>query len=317
VSGNALATDPWQVLRRFTSARIGLGRTGHALVCRAVLDFQLAHAQARDAVHRPLDCGAVERTLGSASLCVEHIASQAGNRAEYLQRPDLGRRLDEASRQRVAALATPAVGPRAPRRATNSTSPSPSPGASGATPMSPDSGEPRPQVESPDVIFVVGDGLSTSGVEKSAGSLVVLAARALRVAGLRVFPTVFLATQARVALADEVGELLHARTTVMVIGERPGLSSPDSVGLYLTYAPRTGRQNAERNCISNVHADGLVPSLAAPRLVALLREALRLGASGVSLKEPPEVASLLPRPAPQTRAQLEARPAFDPRQGGR
>lgn len=267
MSHDALARDPWHTLRRFTSARIGLGRVGHALPARAVLDLRLAHAQARDAVHRPLDCAEVERALRSAGLGVEHIASQAASRSEYLQRPDLGRRLDDASRRRVTAL------------------------ASGA------------QAGGPDVLFVVGDGLSTSGVEQSAGALVVLAARELGAAGLRVFPTVLLATQARVALADPVGELLGARTTVMVIGERPGLSSPDSVGLYVTYAPRTGRQNAERNCISNVRVDGLAPPLAAARLVALLREALRLGLSGVGLKEPP-VAALS-----ATSAQDEARAA--------
>lgn len=236
--------DPWQRLRQFTRARIALGRTGHSQTTDAVLAFGLAHAQARDAVHLPLDVGAVTAVLDTAGL--EHVAvhSAAPDRTHYLRRPDLGRCLDDASRERLAAA----------RKA-----------------------------EAPDVVFVIADGLSALATQTHALPLLD-ATRQRLPQPWRIGPVV-VAEQSRVALGDEIGELLGARQVVMLIGERPGLSSPDSLGIYLTYAPRVGRTDAERNCISNVRPEGLAYAQAADRLAFLLRGAAALGRSGVDLKD--------------------------------
>jgi ethanolamine ammonia-lyase small subunit len=230
----------WARLRRTTPARIALGRVGHALPLGEVLDFQLAHARARDAVHAALNGVALAEEL--APLAVLHVESDAPDRATYLRRPDLGRRLSASSAALLAA-------------------------AGGHC----------------DVVFVIGDGLSATGVEAGAARL--LQACKAELADLDIGPVV-IAEQARVALADPIGEALGARVSVMIIGERPGLSVHDSLGIYLTFAPRSGRSDAERNCISNIHgAGGLSPQDAARTLAWLLREALRRQLSGVDLKD--------------------------------
>ncbi|SOY60398.1 ethanolamine ammonia-lyase subunit EutC [Cupriavidus taiwanensis] len=254
--------DPWQRLRRFTRARIALGRTGHSQPTDAVLAFGLAHAQARDAVHLALEVGAVTAALDAAGLAHVAVHSAAPDRAHYLRRPDLGRRLDEASGARLDAA--------------------------------------RPQ-QAPDVVFVIADGLSALATQRHALPLLE-AARQRLPQGWHIGPVV-VAEQSRVALGDEIGARLGARQVVMLIGERPGLSSPDSLGIYLTYAPRPGRTDAERNCISNVRPEGLPCAHAAERLVFLLRGAAALGRSGVDLKD--DSAPALPEgsaePAPQVR----------------
>ncbi|WP_421839879.1 ethanolamine ammonia-lyase subunit EutC [Novosphingobium sp.] len=230
----------WAKLRRTTPARIALGRVGHALPLSEVLDFQLAHARARDAVHAALDGTKLAAEL--APLPVLQVESDAPDRATYLRRPDLGRRLSARS---AALLAEP--GGRC------------------------------------DVAFVIGDGLSATGVQAGAARLVRACVDAL--GDLAIAPVV-IARAARVALSDPIGEALGARVSVMIIGERPGLSVHDSLGIYMTYAPRPGRSDAERNCISNIHgAGGLSPEEAARTLGWLLREALRRELSGVALKD--------------------------------
>lgn len=230
----------WARLRQTTAARIGLGRVGHALPLGEVLQFQLAHARARDAVHAALDNAALAAAL--APMPVVQVESAAPDRATYLRRPDLGRLLSDRS---AALLA----------------------GTGGRC----------------DVVFVIGDGLSATGVQAGAAALVKACAQVL--GDLAIGPVV-IAQQARVALGDPIGAALGARVCVMIIGERPGLTVPDSLGIYLTFAPRTGRSDAERNCISNIHAaGGLSPQEAAATLGWLLREALRLQLSGVALKD--------------------------------
>lgn len=249
VDSEPIIPDPWQALRRFTEARIALGRAGHALPAREVMQFQLCHAQARDAIHKPVEFGPVETGLKALGYAVEYVHSQAPDRLTYLKRPDLGRVLDEASRRRL-------------ERETAKAGPS-----------------------HDEVVFIIGDGLSAFAVEQHAVPLMTQTTEHLKAAGIRLCPTVFLAHQARVALSDDIGELLNARLAVILIGERPGLSAPDSLGIYLTYAPRRGRQNAERNCISNIRAAGLSYAQAALKLTYLVREALRLKLSGVALKD--------------------------------
>ncbi|GJG94566.1 ethanolamine ammonia-lyase subunit EutC [Cupriavidus pauculus] len=237
-------SDPWRRLRQFTRARVAIGRTGHAQTTETVLAFGLAHAQARDAVHLMLDTDAISDALRDTRLAVLHVHSAAPDRQQYLRRPDLGRRLDDASQGRLAAEAT-------------STQPY-------------------------DVVFVIADGLSALAAQRHAVPL--LQAVLARLPQWQIGPVV-VAEQARVALGDDIGERLRARQVVMLIGERPGLSSPDSLGIYLTYDPRVGRTDAQRNCISNVRPEGLPYAQAADRLVFLLRGAVALGRSGVDLKD--------------------------------
>jgi ethanolamine ammonia-lyase small subunit len=230
-------------LRNFTSARVGLGAAGVSLPTREVLAFQLAHARARDAVHAELDIPALARELGE--FVTAH--SQAHERATYLRRPDLGRRLDSESRGRVQ----------------------------GHIKESPDHF---------DVAFVIADGLSAQAVQRHAPRILELAIPQLNAAAWRIAPLVVV-QQGRVAIGDEIGQILGADLAVILIGERPGLSSPDSLGIYLTWQPRPGRTDAERNCISNIHADGLSYPAALHRLVFLLTESRRRRLSGVRLRE--------------------------------
>lgn len=141
-----------------------------------------------------------------------------------------------------------------------------------------------------EIAFVIGDGLSSMAVSNHALG-VMEQMRTLVPSQWRVAPVV-VATQARVALSDEIGALLKARVVVMLIGERPGLSSPDSLGIYITYGPEVGRQDSERNCISNVRPEGLGYEAAARKTLWLVKEAMRLKLSGVGLKDESDVAEI-------------------------
>jgi ethanolamine ammonia-lyase small subunit len=253
------ADAPWDTLRRFTDARIGLGRAGSALPIAEVLKFSMAHAQARDAVTTPLDWTPIEREIAGLGLESLRIESAAGDRDTYLRRPDLGRRLDAASRQSLAAF------------------------AGGA----------------PDLAIVIADGLSSTGVGANAIPVIAALLPMIHKSDWKLAP-VLLAGQGRVALGDEVGELLGARAVLVLIGERPGLSSPDSLGAYLTWGPRIGRKDGERNCISNIRRGGLGAEEASYKAHWLLREAMRRGLTGVDLKD-------------ESNYQLEARSASAPR----
>ncbi|MBX3608522.1 MAG: ethanolamine ammonia-lyase subunit EutC [Hydrogenophaga sp.] len=249
--------DPWHHLRAHTAARIALGRAGAGLPTQELLRFGVAHAQARDAVHMALDVPALATKLQALGLPTLSVRSAAADRATYLLRPDLGRRLhpDDASRLRAAAPA-----------------------------------------DGCDLLLVIGDGLSSQAIEHQAVPLV-QAIVAQAPASWSLGPVV-IATQARVALGDEVGAAFKARLVAMLIGERPGLSSPDSLGIYLTWAPQPGRSDAQRNCISNVRPEGLPPAAAAARLWWLCREARLLQLTGVQLKDRSDDA--LPAPPADT-----------------
>ncbi len=236
--------DFWKRLASTTQARIALGRAGASLPTQEVLNFSLAHARARDAVHTPFDHDKIAAEiveLGFATICVE---SAAPDRAAYLRRPDWGRTLSEKSR----ALLTDR------------------------------------QAETVDVAIVVADGLSATAVHRQAVPLLAAFKPYLIRANWRIAPVV-VASQARVALGDEIGALFKARTLIMLVGERPGLSSPDSLGIYLTYDPKPGRNDGERNCISNVRNEGLSHDLAAFKLAWLVDEALKRKLTGVALKD--------------------------------
>lgn len=243
---HGIAPDPWADLRAHTQARLALGRAGAALPTAELLRFGMAHAQARDAVHIPLDADALAAQLQALGCATRLVHSAAPDRATYLLRPDLGRRLSNADAAVLRDMP-----------------------AEGGAPI--------------DLLVVVADGLSSLAVARQAPPLV-QAIRQQAPAGWHIGPVV-IAQQARVALGDEVGSLLEARMVAVLIGERPGLSSPDSLGIYLTWHPQVGRSDAERNCISNVRPEGLEPAQAAARLWWLCRAARQLGLTGVGLKD--------------------------------
>lgn len=239
-----VAADPWQQLRQFTQARIALGRAGSSLPTDEVLGFGYAHAMARDAVHLPLDTAVLGAGLIAAGLPVAHVHSRAADRAAYLLRPDLGRRVDAAGLNTLQTIKS-------------------------QTP--------------PDLLLVIGDGLSALAVHRHALPLITEIRR--HAPADWQFGPVVMASQARVAIGDEIGAALGARMVAILIGERPGLSSPDSLGIYLTYAPQIGRHDAERNCISNVRLEGLSYAAAARKLLWLAHASLLLQLSGVGLKD--------------------------------
>ena len=236
--------NPWQDLRQFTQARIALGRSGVSLPTSAQLEFQLAHARARDAVYHALDVAALAQVLDQAGHDCQLVHSACQDRDHYLQRPDLGRKLNTESRLQLGQL---------PHR----------PG---------------------DLALVIADGLSAFAIEQNVPPFLSQLRGSLTQDGWSLAPIV-IAQQGRVAIGDEIAELLGARAVVVLIGERPGLSSPDSMGLYFTWAPRMGLTDANRNCISNIRPAGLSYEAAAYRLCYLLVEARTRGISGVDLKD--------------------------------
>ncbi len=242
--------NPWQALRRFTRARIALGRAGTSLPTQPHLEFQLAHARARDAVHHPLAIEPLRAALERRGREVIALRSAAGDRLIYLQRPDQGRRLDRESRSKLEERA----------------------------------GRSK---EGFDAAFVIADGLSAFAVEENAVPFLDAALAKLDREGWRIAPMVIV-EQGRVAVGDEVGQVLAAGMVAILIGERPGLSSPDSMGIYLTYNPRVGTTDARRNCISNIRREGMSCELAAHKLHYLMSEARRRKLTGVVLKDESE-----------------------------
>lgn len=269
-AARAAATPPvrWTDLRRFTAARVALGRAGDGLPTAAHLDFQEAHARARDAVQSALDHAALAAALAPLGLPVLRVASQAPDRRAYLLRPDLGRRLREGDLTRLPAA----------------------PGA---------------------FLFVVADGLCATGVQAQAPAVIAAALPLLRRAGMRIAP-VIVADQARVALGDEIGEAMEAAMVAVLIGERPGLTALDSLGLYLTYGPRRGRTDAERNCLSNIRPGGLAADGAAAKLAWLADAAMRRGETGVALKDEQPAGALIEAGPAATDAAAPAGPPGAP-----
>jgi ethanolamine ammonia-lyase small subunit len=232
-------------LRELTPARVALGRTGASLPTEAWLKFALDHARARDAVHASFDATTLLAGLGDLGFQAVTVSSRAGNRGDYLRRPDLGRQLDQASVQGLADFTVPG---------------------------------------GCEVAVVVGDGLSPTAVGTHAVAL--LRHLVPRLAAARIkFDRVVVASGARVALGDEIGAQLGARMVLVLIGERPGLSAPDSLGAYLTFGPRVGLTDADRNCVSNIHREGLSHEEAAVKIAWLMREGLARKVTGVALKD--------------------------------
>jgi ethanolamine ammonia-lyase small subunit len=240
----------WDSLRRYTDARIALGRAGHSLPTAAHLAFQLAHAQARDAVHLRFDATGVAASLQALGLESMVLHSAAVDRATYLQRPDLGRRLDDRSRQTLAQWRAGRTGPF-------------------------------------DLAFVIADGLSALAVHRNAVALISATLARLHTDPAQAWSVapVAVVEEGRVAIGDEAGNGLLANAVVVLIGERPGLSSPDSLGLYITWSPAPGLTDADRNCISNVRPAGLSIDAAATQLHRLLAQSRLRQLTGVLLKD--------------------------------
>lgn len=244
MTNTGVEPDEWESLKRFTNARIALGKTGVSVPLNESLRFKLAHAHAKDAVYSRLDLDALTTTLAQTGLPVQVLRSRAENRDIYLQRPDFGRQLDEASAEQLRQLDSPPA----------------------------------------DICLIIADGLSATAIMKNAGTVVQLLVEKIREAGYSLAP-LLVAEQGRVAITDAIGEWLKPRLAILFIGERPGLSSFDSMGAYITYEPRPGLTDERRNCISNIRDQGLSASLAVDKLMYIIQSAFRLQLTGVALKD--------------------------------
>ncbi|AMR32022.1 ethanolamine ammonia-lyase [Mucilaginibacter sp. PAMC 26640] len=236
-------SEPLSFLKQFTQARIAIGSTGTSIPTKQSLEFKLAHAHARDAVYSKMDTEALADELMQFNLPVLQLHSRAANREQYLQRPDLGRLLDEVSVNRLAD-----------------------------------------QVQNNGVVLILADGLSATAMNQNALNLLKLLIPKLLAAKIKLAP-ICLVEQGRVAISDGIGDELKASLSVILIGERPGLSAADSMGAYLTYQPKTGLTDDSRNCISNIRPEGLPIQQASDKLFYLICESLSKQISGVALKD--------------------------------
>lgn len=234
--------DPWVGLRKYTNARIALGRAGVSLQTSESLQFSMAHAFARDAVFDRLQVEDCRLQIERLHPCMV-LHSRVVDRQQYLLRPDLGRRLNNESLHELRSMSG-----------------------------------------SYDVCINVADGLSATAVNNHAVPLLELLIPRMKEAGWSLAP-ICIIEQGRVAISDETGSILGAKLSLILIGERPGLSSPDSLGVYLTYGPAIGNTDERRNCISNINSSGLSYEAAADKIMYLVSEALRLQLSGVKLKD--------------------------------
>jgi ethanolamine ammonia-lyase small subunit len=238
--------DPWFQLATHTSARIALGRAGGSLRTKSLIEFRMAHARARDAVHAPFDAAGLASSFRKRGLTTDFAASAAPDRHTYLARPDLGRQLSADSNARLRATA----------------------GSLGRR----------------DLVVIVSDGLSALAVHSHAADTVEHLGGILQAGGWTLYP-VYIIPLARVKIQDAVGEILGARHSLILLGERPGLSSQDSLGAYMTFGPRADRTDADRNCVSNIRGDGLPPLEAAAKIARILTESRRLALSGTALRD--------------------------------
>ncbi|HEX3601642.1 MAG TPA: ethanolamine ammonia-lyase subunit EutC [Lacipirellulaceae bacterium] len=237
--------DPWTPLRSTTSARIALGRAGGSLPTHEWLNFKAAHVDARDAVHSPFDAERLANEVAQFDLGVANVTTAATDRRMFLERPDLGRRLDESSQYALQQL--------------------------------------RCESEF-DLAIIASDGLSAVAANRQVCPLLAELLPKLKREGWRLAPIV-IAKFGRVALQDQIGQLLGAQLVLMLIGERPGLGSPDSLGAYLVCEPQKNNTDANRNCVSNIRPEGLPYDTSAETIFYLLNEARRRGMSGVRLKD--------------------------------
>lgn len=243
-TGVARQDDTLDHLKQFTAARIGIGRTGTSIPLKQSLELKLAHAYARDAVYSELDTDKLSSDLKQFGLPGLLLHSNAVYREMYLQRPDLGRQLNEESVSMLKNYSHDKI----------------------------------------DVVIVIADGLSATAVNHHSISLLKFLIPQLQSTGLKIGP-LSLVKQGRVAIGDDIGVHLNAKLSLILIGERPGLSSADSMGCYITYNPQPGLTDESRNCISNIRPHGLVFKLASKKIFYLIQEAFRRKLSGIGLKD--------------------------------
>ncbi len=241
----AIEQDIWHPLKAFTAARIALGRTGTAIPLKEVLAFKLAFAYAKDAVYSTLNVEELTAQLSALNLPIYSLKSQATSRVEYLQRPDYGRLLHSQSIDLLKK-----------NRGTTRY----------------------------DVAFIIADGLSATAINKHAFAVIQLLINELNRLNYSIAP-ISIVEQGRVAISDDIGFYMNAQMSVILIGERPGLTSPDSMGAYLTFNPQLGLTDESRNCVSNIRPEGLIYTFAAQKILYLIQESLRLKLSGVGLKD--------------------------------
>ncbi|MCD8739793.1 ethanolamine ammonia-lyase subunit EutC [Mucilaginibacter roseus] len=233
----------WDKLKKFTSARIAIGRTGSSIPVHNSLEFKLAHAHARDAVYSRLDVDKLNSELTRFNLPVLNISSRASYREQYLQRPDLGRRTDDVSNEILQA-----------------------------------------NKGKYDIVIVIADGLSATAINQNMIDFLASVIPMFKAAKMQLAP-ICLVEQGRVAIGDDIGAALNARLSLILIGERPGLSAADSMGAYITFSPKQGLTDDSRNCVSNIRPQGLPIHMAAEKIFYLIRQAFRKQLSGVQLKD--------------------------------
>ncbi|QDA58591.1 ethanolamine ammonia-lyase subunit EutC [Hymenobacter jejuensis] len=238
------ASDPWVSLKRFTDARIALGRVGTSVPLQEALALKFAHAQARDAVYSELNLEKLLKELQTFQLPIYQVRSKASNRQEYLRRPDLGRQLHESSHKHLQECAD----------------------------------------DETDIVIIMADGLSATAINKYSIAVIRFLLPQLQQAGIRVGPLI-LAEQARVAISDEIGEIFRTKIALILIGERPGLSSLQSLSAYFTYSPKIGLTDKARNCVSNIRPEGLQYAEAADKIFYMLNASFRRKISGIQLKD--------------------------------
>ncbi|HLJ95907.1 MAG TPA: ethanolamine ammonia-lyase subunit EutC [Gemmataceae bacterium] len=233
-----------RAVRTRTPARILVGRAGPCYRTATQLELRQDHAAAVDAVQAELNPDTDFGPEFVRRWQLFMVQTCAGSKAEYLLRPDLGRRLSPSARAEIV----------------------------------------RQGVTGVDVQVAIGDGLSAAAVRAQVPHLLPLLEEQSRARGWSFGPP-FIVRYCRVGVLNEVGALLDPTVAVLLIGERPGLATAESLSAYLAYRPRPGHSDAQRNLISNIHARGIQPEAAAWRIVNLAAQMRQCGASGVAVKE--------------------------------
>ena len=240
-----MQSDAWHFLQKYTPARIARGRAGHSISTSELLKFQADHAQARDAVYSVIAIQELTQNLSHiVSLPIISLKSEVKNRSQYLQRPDLGRTLSQAS---ITILL-------------------------------------NTECSESDICFVIADGLSAQAINDNALPMIENLLIGLEKINWKIAP-ICLVEQGRVAIADEIGFLLKSEIVVILIGERPGLTSPNSMGAYITYHPKVGMTDESRNCVSNIRPEGMNFHMATDKILYVLTEMKTKKLSGVNLKD--------------------------------
>ncbi len=234
--------DNWHLLKKYTNARIALGRSGNSLPTNKVLEFRMAHALAKDAINTELDILNLVEDVKKLSLNSILVQSQITNETDYLKNPNIGRLLNEMSLKKLEDC---------PEKNTT-------------------------------LSIIIADGLSAEAVNIHAVKLI---AHLLPKLKIKTLSPIIIVKYGRVAISDEIGEMLNSSIALILIGERPGLSSPTSMGAYITYHPKKGNTDETRNCISNIQSEGLSYEFAAMKLAYLIDEMLHKKLSGVDLKD--------------------------------